>query len=229
MMNQGYMQNNMSLIMHKNYLNLTVLKSDSLKNISRRESTMTSKIFYLLLFSLLIFSCGQKDETKPISNQTKQEKAMELKITSSAFEESGMIPKNFTCDGDNVSPELSWSGSPAETKSFALICDDPDAPAGIWVHWVVYNIPGNAKGIPEAVSTDKQLYNGTIQGLNSSRKTGYSGPCPPGGTHRYFFKVYALDTTLTIQGDVTKDILLESMKGHILAQGELMGKYTRNR
>jgi Raf kinase inhibitor-like YbhB/YbcL family protein len=194
-----------------------------------KEKTMSAKFIYLPLISLLVFNCGRKDETKQILNQTEQEKTMELKITSTAFEEGGMIPKNYTCDGDNVSPELSWSGAPAETKSFSIICEDPDAPAGIWVHWVAYNIPGNAKGIPEAVSTDKQLYNSTMQGLNTSGTTGYDGPCPPGGTHRYFFKVFALDSTLTIRGDVTKEVLLESIKEHILAQGELMGKYTRNK
>jgi Raf kinase inhibitor-like YbhB/YbcL family protein len=190
---------------------------------------MTIKIIYLLLISLLVFNCGHKEETKSVTNKTKQEKTMELKITSTAFEDGDMIPKNYTCDGDNVSPELSWSGAPAETKSFSIICDDPDAPVRIWVHWVVYNIPGNSKGIAEAVSTDKKLNNGTLQGLNDFGMTGYGGPCPPRGTHRYFFKVYALDTALTIQEDVTKDVLLASMEGHVLAEGELMGRYSRNR
>lgn len=190
---------------------------------------MTFKFFLLISFIVLLISCGKKEETKPIQTETKQEKTMELKITSTAFDEGGLIPKKYTCDAENVSPPLSWSNAPEKTKSFALICDDPDAPAGIWVHWVVYNIPAGEKGLTEAITPSKKLDNGTMQGLNDFGKTGYGGPCPPGGTHRYFFKLYALDTTLSLQGDVTKDSLLEAMKGHILSEGQLMGKYTRSR
>ncbi len=117
---------------------------------------MTFRIFLLISFIVLLISCGKKDETKPIQTETKQEKTMELKITSSAFEEGGMIPKKYTCDGENVSPPLSWSNSPSGTKSFALICDDPDAPAGIWVHWVVYNIPAGEKGLIEAIAPNQE-------------------------------------------------------------------------
>jgi hypothetical protein len=190
---------------------------------------MTFKKLFLLFLLLIVSSCTKKDEVKPISTETKQEKTMELKITSSAFEEGGMIPKKYTCDAENVSPPLLWSNAPSGTKSFALINDDPDAPAGTWVHWVVYNIPAEEKGLTEAVPTNKKLDNETMQGLNDFRKTGYGGPCPPGGTHRYFFKLYALDITLSFQDDVTKDSLLEAIKGHVLAESQLMGKYTRNR
>jgi Raf kinase inhibitor-like YbhB/YbcL family protein len=190
--------------------------------------------FYFCITLLLIISCsGKKDteqktnETKQTTNSTKQQNTMDIKITSSAFEEGGMIPSKYTCDGENISPPLSWSGAPSETKSFALINDDPDAPAGTWVHWVIYNIPGTEKGLKESLPVKKNLDDGTVQGLNDFRKTGYGGPCPPGGTHRYYFKLYALDVTLNIDGDATKDKLLEAMKGHILAEGQLMGKYSR--
>ena len=188
---------------------------------------MSFKFNFIIISVILLLGCGSKNGNKPIEKETNQDNIMELKIISSAFEEGGMIPKEFTCDGDNVSPELSWTGAPAETQSFALICDDPDAPAGIWVHWVIYNIPASEKGLHEGVSADKKLYNGTMQGINDFRETGYGGPCPPGGTHRYYFKLYALDITLNIEGNVTKNVLLDAMKGHILAQGQLMGKYTR--
>jgi len=195
--------------------------------LKQKLKPMNIKIHYFALSVLLLLGCGSKNENKPIEKETNQDNIMELKLNSSAFEEGGMIPEEFTCDGDNVSPELSWSGAPAETKSFALICEDPDAPAGIWIHWVIYNIPGSEKGLHEGVSADKKLYNGTMQGLNSSGETGYDGPCPPVGTHRYYFKLYALDTILNIEGNVTKDVLLDAMKGHIIAQGQLMAKYTR--
>lgn len=190
--------------------------------------------FYLFIIVLLANSCSREkdikqktNETKQTSTETKQNKTMDIKITSSAFEEGAMIPSKYTCDGENVSPPLSWSGAHAETKTFALINDDPDAPAGTWVHWVIYNIPGNQYELKEAILSKKELDNGIIQGTNDFRKTGYGGPCPPSGTHRYYFKLYALDTKLELQGDVTKDKLLEAMKGHILAEGQLMAKYSR--
>jgi Raf kinase inhibitor-like YbhB/YbcL family protein len=195
---------------------------------------MNNKFFFLPLLFILIISCGKKDEnktttadTKQKSNEIKQDTTMGLKITSSAFEAGGMIPAKYTCDAENMSPPLSWGGAPEKTKSFALICDDPDAPAGTWVHWVVYNIPESSKELLENIQNDKKLTDGTLQGTNDFGKTGYGGPCPPSGTHRYFFKLYALDAMLTIQGNATKSALLEAMKGHILAQGELIGKYSR--
>jgi Raf kinase inhibitor-like YbhB/YbcL family protein len=190
---------------------------------------MSLRLLYLPLLFFFLFSCSKKDEIKPIPTETKQEKTMELKITSTAFEEGGMIPKKYTCDAENVSPPLAWSNAPSGTKSYALICDDPDAPAGTWVHWVVYNIPESEKGLSESVPPNKKLDNGTMQGISDFGNPGYGGPCPPGGTHRYFFKLYALDTTLSFQSDVTKDSLLGTMKGHVIAEGQLMGKYTRSR
>ena len=185
------------------------------------------KAFFAIIFTIMVISCKSEKDTKPIIKETKEVKATEMKIKSSAFEEGGMIPGKYTCDGENVSPPLSWSDAPAETKTFALINHDPDAPAGTWVHWVIYNIPGSEKELPEAIAPKKNLDNGAVQGVNDFRKTGYGGPCPPGGTHRYYFKLYALDTKLDLQGDVTKDKLLDAMRGHILAEGQLMGKYSR--
>ena len=188
---------------------------------------MSFKFNFIILAAILLIGCGSKNVPKQTEKETKQNYTIELKINSSAFEEGGMIPEEYTCDGDNVSPELSWSGAPPETKSFALICDDPDAPAGEWVHWVIYNIPSSEKELHEGISADKKLYNGTMQGINDFREYGYGGPCPPGGTHSYYFKLYALDTTFDIQKDVSKEVLLDAMKGHILAQGQLTGKYSR--
>jgi Raf kinase inhibitor-like YbhB/YbcL family protein len=183
---------------------------------------------YLLPAVVLFISCQNKNNEKTVPETKNQsESVMEMKITSSAFEEGGMIPSKYSCDSENVSPPLSWSDAPTGIKTFAVICDDPDAPGGTWVHWVIYNIPAGASGLPEAVPVKKEMDNGAVQGLNDFRKTGYGGPCPPSGTHRYYFKIYALDAKLNPAGDVTKDILLDAMKEHILAQGELTGKYSR--
>ncbi len=154
-------------------------------------------------------------------------KGMDIQLTSSAFNEGGMIPKKHTCDGQDVSPPLSWTGVPEGTKSMALISDDPDAPMGTWVHWVIYGIPAGACDLPEAVPPSKKLDNGARQGTNDFRRIGFGGPCPPSGTHRYYFKLYALDQELPLDSGLTKDQLLKAMKGHILAEGQLMGRYKR--
>jgi len=147
-----------------------------------------------------------------------------IKVTSTAFKEGEMIPRKFTCDDKDLSPQVGWATVPSGAKSIALICDDPDAPVGTWVHWIVYNIPASAKELPEGV---KALPAGARQGMNDFRKLNYGGPCPPGGTHRYFFKVYALDTVLNLKEGISKSELLKSMEGHILDQGQLIGKYKR--
>lgn len=154
---------------------------------------------------------------------------MALEIKSSAFDSEKTIPQRFTCDGQNVSPPLSWSGAPANTKCFALISDDPDAPAGTWVHWVAWNIPAASKGLNEGVAPAAKLPDGTVQGITDFRKPGFGGPCPPSGTHRYYFKLYALDATLTIDAKGDKAALTAAMKGHILAEATLMGTYSRQR
>lgn len=152
---------------------------------------------------------------------------MAIHLTSGAFIEGAMIPPKYTCDGENTSPPLSWTGVPSATRSLVLICDDPDAPAGTWDHWVMYNIPADATGIPEGVPEKAVLDNGAVHGSNSWRRIGYGGPCPPAGTHRYFFKLFALGTLLDLKSGATTTQLLEAMEGHVLAQGQLMGKYRR--
>jgi Raf kinase inhibitor-like YbhB/YbcL family protein len=151
-----------------------------------------------------------------------------LTVTSAAFESGQPIPVKYSCQADDTSPPLKWEGAPASTKSFALICDDPDAPGGTWVHWVIYNQPPDAPALPENTAKSETLPNGAAQGRNSFGNIGYGGPCPPGGkAHRYFFKVYALDVALTLKEHPDNERLLASMKGHIVAQGQLMGTYQR--
>lgn len=147
---------------------------------------------------------------------------MPLTITSLSFSHEAAIPQRFTCDGVDMSPPLSWQHMPDGTRTFALICDDPDAPMGTWVHWVAFNIPATSTGFLEG-----KVPEGTILGVNSWGKHGYGGPCPPGGTHRYFFKLYALDTKLQLTPETSAAQLEQAMEGHILGKTKLMGKYSR--
>ena len=147
---------------------------------------------------------------------------MSLEVKSDAFANGQSIPAKYSCTGRNISPALTWGNAPAGTQSFALIVDDPDAPMGTWVHWVVYNIPSTTTGLEESADTSA-----VSVGKNSSSKMSYNGPCPPSGTHRYFFKLYALDSLLSLSPGATKEQLLDAMKGHILAQGELMGTFSK--
>ncbi|MGH8757504.1 MAG: YbhB/YbcL family Raf kinase inhibitor-like protein [Burkholderiales bacterium] len=154
---------------------------------------------------------------------------MTMTLTSASFPHNGAIPRRYTCDGEDISPPLAWAGLPAGTKSLALIVDDPDAPDPAapkltWVHWVLYNIPPATTDLPEAVPV-KKLPAGTLQGLNDWKRTGYGGPCPPIGRHRYFHKLYALDTVIPDLGTPTKAALEKAMQGHILARSELIGTY----
>ena len=154
-----------------------------------------------------------------------KEPPLTFSLTTSAFP-GGVIPKKFTCDGSDVSPALAWTDPPRGTGSFALIVDDPDAPAGTWVHWVLYDLPANARGLPEGVPQDRQLRDGSRQGRNDFAKIGYNGPCPPRrSVHRYFFKLYALDRPMDLKPGAAKSDLERSMKGHILAQAELVGTF----
>ncbi len=150
-----------------------------------------------------------------------------IEVTSSAFERGAAIPAKYTCDGDNVSPPIAWSAVPDGTRSIALISDDPDAPAGTWVHWVLYGIPPETTAIGEDVPSRDILDDGSAHGTNDFGNRDYGGPCPPGGTHRYFFKLYALDTELDLAPGASKSSLLDAMDGHVLASGELMGTYQR--
>lgn len=158
-----------------------------------------------------------------------------LKVTSLAFEEGGMIPSKHTCDAENVSPHISWEGAPEGTKSFVIIAYDPDVPMRYisiytWVHWIVYNIPPDISSLTEGIPSDETLDNGAMQGMTSFKKAGYGGPCPPFGTHRYYFRVYALDTTIDLEPRITtKKRVLKAIEGHVLTEGELMGRYRRQR
>ena len=151
---------------------------------------------------------------------------MALSISSTDFAAGKSIPADFSCKGRNTSPALSWTGAPSGTGSFALIVDDPDAPSGTFVHWVIYNIPAASQGLPPSVPSTPTLADGTVQGSNGAGHRAYDGPCPPSGTHRYFFKLYALEAMLDLKSGATKDQLLKAMQGHILAQGELMGTFS---
>jgi len=153
---------------------------------------------------------------------------MSLQISSNAFSPNESIPPKFTCDGQNVSPQLTWTGLPTTTQSFALIMDDPDAPVGTWVHWVLYDLPPNTRELAENVLNREQLPDGARQGRNDFNKIGYGGPCPPPGKpHRYFFKLYALDAKLHLRSGVLKADVERAMQTHIVAQAELIGLYSR--
>ncbi len=151
---------------------------------------------------------------------------MVYQLSSPVFSHKSAIPVKYSCKGENISPELTWTDPPEGTMSFGLIMDDPDAPAGTWVHWVMYNIDGKLRGLPESVPVKKEIANLGVSGTNSWSKYGYGGPCPPVGTHRYFFRLYALDTILDLKPGATKPDLIKAMQGHILEVAELMGTYT---
>jgi len=155
-------------------------------------------------------------------------RALALEIKSSAFENKGYIPDRYTCDAQGFSPLLSWKDAPPKTKSFVLVCDDPDAPFKTWVHWVAFNIPSDLKELKENISPEELTALGVIEGLNDFGTVGYKGPCPPKGkAHRYFFSLYALDTVLTLPKGATKSEVIEVMKGHILAEAKITGLYQK--
>lgn len=154
---------------------------------------------------------------------------MSFTLTSSAFKEGDRIPAKYTCEGADVSPPLHWSVPPAGTRSYVVIADDPDAPVGIWVHWVIYNLPLDLRGLSEGIPTTERVLDGALQGLNDFKRVGYGGPCPPPGTpHRYVFKLYALDRMLDLKPRATKTQVLEACQGHVLAEARLMGRYGRS-
>ncbi|NDJ77290.1 MAG: YbhB/YbcL family Raf kinase inhibitor-like protein [Chloroflexi bacterium] len=176
-------------------------------------------------------STGEDDvdsesESTGAETTTDGDSVTEFTLTSTAFEEGQPIPVTYTCDGEDVSPSLAWDSAPDNAQSFTLIMDDPDAPGGTWVHWVLFNLPATTTSLPEGVPAD---FADGIQGQTSwtSRPPAYYGPCPPSGIHRYMFKLYALDTTLGLAAGATKDELLAAMAGHILAETQLMGTFER--
>ena len=185
---------------------------------------MPGKIFWRVVSCIIFFFFQGNHEAQ---SEMKEGMNMEIKVTSTAFEEGGMIPRQYTCDGADISPALAWTDVPEGTKALALICDDPDAPMGTWVHWVLFNLPADMSRLPENIPPQKTLDSGAKHGINDFRKLGYGGPCPPGGTHRYFFKIYALDREIDSDSGISKEDLLKAIKGHILSQGQLMGRYTR--
>lgn len=153
---------------------------------------------------------------------------MKIQLKSAAFAEGQPIPDRHAYNKDDISPDLQWSGMPSTAKSLVLICDDPDAPVGTWVHWVLYDLPSSETGLSEGTPKTPTLANGAKQGLNDYKKIGYGGPCPPPGKpHRYFFKLYALDTTPELKPGLTKKDLLKAMDGHVVGEGQLMGTYQR--
>jgi len=183
---------------------------------------MNSHIYRIIIPALIVFFGMFHDEAHSAAKG-----GQSMQITSAAFKEGSIIPAKYSCDGQNISPPLKWDDVPAGTKSFALVADDPDAPGGMWVHWVAYNIPANLTKLDEDVKPEKEFKNGMKQGNNDWPRIGYGGPCPPAGTHRYYFKLYALDIILDLKAGATKTQLIQAMKGHLLAEAQLMGKYKR--
>lgn len=212
------------------------------------------KQFLIILGSLLLIiatssGCQSEPEIKPVTTEppaapleaTKEveqpvieptespepiQSEKEFILTSEVFLEGEPIPSKYACNGDDISPPLAWSGAPDNTNAFVLIMDDPDAPVGIWVHWVLFNIPGNEAVLDVGLPADAELPDGSQQGTNSWGRVGYGGPCPPSGVHRYFFKLYALDAPLALDESATKEDVLAAMEGHILLETELMGTYS---
>jgi len=185
------------------------------------RSTLSHRpgLVVLLVLVAMVAACGSEEQTPreplPITGN-------ELTLTSPAFSEGEPIPARYSCDGEDVPPGLTWQDVPTGVESYALIMDDPDAPGRIWVHWVVYNIPADVRALPDGDGDPVG-----VQGENSWGDPGYGGPCPPGGEHRYFFKLYALDTELDLEAGADKEALLAAMEGHVLAEGQLMGRYER--
>jgi Raf kinase inhibitor-like YbhB/YbcL family protein len=201
---------------------------------------MSMKLFIIIFLIAVISGCVAEEKEKTtvtpsststpaaIEKNTKEVTTMQnISISSEAFQAGGVIPKEYTCDGSDVSPALSWRGIPENAKSIALIMDDPDAPGGTFVHWVLFNIPPGMTKLPRGVPENRTLNDGSSQGITDFGRIGYGGPCPPGGTHRYYFRLYALDTMLNLQPGASRKQLDDAMRGHILAQGELMGNYKR--
>ena len=180
-------------------------------------------ILLMVLCLVVVLSVGCEYRERPL-----KEGEMALTVSSSAFQEGDKIPAKYTCEGQDISPPLAWSELPAGTRSLALIVDDPDAPGGVFTHWLLFNIPPDSRELPEAVPTQAELASGALQGKTDFGRTGYGGPCPPPGRpHRYQFTLYALDQPLDLEGGASKKQLLSAMEGHILAQGQLTGTYQR--
>jgi len=179
----------------------------------------------LLVGFLLLAGCGGTPAAAPAAVEPARSDG--AKITSPAFAAGEMIPSRYTCDAENISPPLQWTGVPPGAETLALIVDDPDAPMGTWVHWVVFGLPGVTMGLPEGVPAQPAIEGGGVQGVTSFRTVGYGGPCPPSGTHRYYFRLYALDASLALGSDASAREVQEAVEGHVLAEATLMGRYRR--
>jgi Raf kinase inhibitor-like YbhB/YbcL family protein len=206
---------------------LRTLLQIKLELIEGKEMRNRSVIMSCAFFMLLFLSCASRRPAAQSPAATPKENKAEIKLTSTAFKEGQPIPPTYTCDGVNISPPLEWSGVPKTAKTVAVIADDPDAPAGTWVHWVLYNLPADNIGLVENLPATENLAAGGFQGKNDFEKIGYGGPCPPSGTHRYFFKIFALDSELALKAGATKAELMKAMEGHVVLQGQLMGTYRR--
>jgi len=191
--------------------------SFSLRNRELRGTKEASDMRHILTLALVLVLGGIAMAQHPTANLT---------VSSSGFASGASIPNKYSCKGEDVSPALEWTGAPANTAAFAIIMDDPDAPAGTWMHWVMWSVPATAHSLPEGVPRREQLPDGARQGRNSFGKIGYYGPCPPPGqTHRYFFRVYALDRKLDLQAGADRSQLDAAMNGHVLAHSEYMGTF----
>ena len=178
----------------------------------------------ILMILALLSGCQNGQPERQVQAGT----GIALQIRSDAFEADGTIPQRYTCDGEDLSPPLSWSEPPAGTQSLVLVCDDPDAPAGTWDHWVLFNIAATTHSLPEGIPADPVVKGAGTHGSNSWDRLGYGGPCPPkGAAHRYYFRLYALDTNLDLDPGAEKKDVEKAIEGHILAQGQLMGRYGR--
>ncbi len=182
------------------------------------ETPVKKKVLYLLPIAALLL----------LLNLTYKNGESAMKLTSPAFENNQPIPATFTCEGNDHSPALRWEGEPASTKSFALICSDPDAPHGTFIHWVLYDIPSNVHELPEGIMGGDTLSNGAKQGMSSFNKIGFGGPCPPSGTHHYHFDLFAIDTMLNKPAGLSEEQLRTAMHGHIVAQARLTGLYKKS-
>lgn len=191
---------------------------------------MNKNIFLVLGISLILLvvsASGCAQESSQTNDQSANQSGS-FQITSSAFTQGGQIPQKYTADGEDISPPLAWTGAPQNTESFTITCEDPDASGqggGAFFHWIIFNIPGNVTELAEGIPAQGTLDNGAKQGTNDMGVIGYSGPSPPSGTHRYAFKIYALDTLLTLEPGATKQQVNDAMEGHILGQTQITGKY----
>lgn len=210
---------------HRSYNTQTLWNLCRATRWQRRLFLILGGTVAFLIFLLPIASCGKSVSR---TRQAEDSSHSAFRLESSAFREGETIPRQFTCEGEDISPALRWTAPPAGTRSFVLIAEDPDAPGGVWTHWIVFNLPAHVHQIPENVAKQAQVPGGGLQGLNSFGHIGYGGPCPPPGRpHHYFFRLYALDTVLSLKAGTSRQEVLDAVKGHILAKTHLMGLFGR--